>query len=335
MNAKKSFPRRAGILVAILSALLCAALNRSRVLAMGYTSLSAYHLTRAVVRPDHDPSHLRRSWALALKALQVWPQYMPAARLALRALVEDSHLPNAESIDPSKLAGGSDGLSSLYAGLTLWKSSDPQRAIEMWRSGRNIAYYFMYLGDQAYDQGDVRSALSYYEMSHAIDDTFDGRKLAMYRNRCAYETRQQNKAEAILWCTRAVQVQRTVWTLLALGQAFYTAGDYGAALSTLEQAHSLNPRVANVYYYIGLTYQKLGQVDLALDAYEQGLGLSPSHAHLNWYAGRLYEQMGRLQEAYCCYLRAAHGSNQTLKRRASEALQRLRASVATPTCDSH
>jgi len=333
-NVKRSFPRWLGLLIAVLAVLLGLTFNWSRVLAAGYTRLSAYHLAQALVGHSHNSSHLQRSWAFALKALQLQPQSKAAARLALRALAEDIRLPGAESIQPSKLAEGADVLSVLYAGLVLWHSGDRQRAIELWRSGKGIGYYFMYLGDQAYDQGDVHLALSYYEMSHAIDDALDARKLRMYRNRCAYEIRQQDAAEAIFWCTRATQVHKTVWTLLALGQAFYTAGDYRAALSALEQARSLNPRVANVHYYLGLTYQRLGQAELAQDAYQQGLKLSPSHQYLNWAAGRLYEQMGQLPEAYCCYLRVTRGSNQTLKKSASDALQRLSASVPTPVCDS-
>ena len=326
--------RRIGTLVLVLAVILGLVLNRSAVMAAVYARVSAYHLAQAVVGRNRSPSHLQQSWALALKALKLQPKSVSAGRLALRALVEDGRLLGADSIEPSGLPKNADSLSILYAGQVVWRSGDHQGAIDLWRLGKDIEYYFMHLGDQAYAQGDVQSALSYYEKSSAIDDALDGRKLQMYSNRCEYETRQQNSPEAILWCSRAVQGQRTVWTLLALGQAFYTAGDYDTALSTLEQARSLDPQVATVYYQLGLTYARRGETSLALDYYERGLELAPANEYLNWAAGRLYERAGQLQKAYCCYLRAAtRSTNQTLKQKASEALQRLSALVPAQACN--
>lgn len=325
--------RRIGIPALVLIIALGLVLNWPRALAAAYTSISAYHLAQAVVGQDHSPSHLRQSWTLALKALQLQPQSVSAARLALRALTEDGRLPGAESIDPSKLIESADSLSALYAGQVIWKSGDPQQAIELWRSGKDVEYYFVHLGDQAYARGDGQSALGHYETSRAIDDTPDIRKLQMYSNLCEYEAGRENSTEAVFWCSRAVQVQRTVWTLLALGQAFYKAGDYDTALSTLEEARILNPSVAGVYYRAGLTSEKLGQVDRALAYYEKGLELTPSDQYLNWAAGRLYEQTGQLQRAYCCYLQVAtHGSSQSLVTRANRAVKKLAGKVSAQPC---
>jgi len=332
-NKASRWGKLPGLLVIILTIVLCLALNRSVVMARVYTSLSAYHLVQAVVGQEHSPSHLRESWVLALKALQLQPESVSAVRLALRALAEDSQLQGADFIEPSRLLAGADDLSILYAGQVVWKSGDHQRAIGLWRLGKDTEYYFVHLGDQAYGRGDVQSALSYYETSRAIDDVLDSRKLQMYSNRCEYETRQQSSTEAVLWCSRAVEVQRTVWTLLALGQAFYAAGDYDTALSTLEEARILNPSVAGVYYRAGLTSEKLGQVDRALAYYEKGLELTPSDQYLNWAAGRLYEQTGQLQRAYCCYLQVAtHGSSQSLVTRANRAVKKLAGKVSAQPC---
>jgi len=333
-NKASRWGKLPGLLVIILTIVLCLALNRSVVMARVYTSLSAYHLVQAVVGQEHSPSHLRESWVLALKALQLQPESVSAVRLALRALAEDSQLQGADFIEPSKLLADADDLSILYAGQVVWKSGDHQRAIELWRLGKDIEYYFVHLGDQAYGRGDVQSALSYYETSRAIDDVLDSRKLQMYSNRCDCEARRQNPVEAIFWCSRAVQAQRMVWTLLALGQAFYAAGDYDAALSTLEQARDLGPEVASVYYYLGLAHEKRGETSLALSHYERGLELAPTNEYLNWTAGILYERVKQLEKAYCCYTRVAtQGTSQSLKTKASEALRRLSARVPAQACD--
>jgi len=313
--------------------MVCLIVNWKRALALAYTNASACHLSRAVIGKGSSAYHLQQSWTLSRRALELWPGSASAGLLALRALAEDSQLPGSESLDLAMLSPKSDDLAILYAGQAIWKSGDPQQAIELWRSGKDVEYYFVHLGDQAYARGDGQSALGHYETSRAIDDTPDIRKLQMYSNLCEYETGRENSTEAVFWCSRAVQVQRTVWTLLALGQAFYTAGDYDTALSTLEEARILNPSVAGVYYRAGLTSEKLGQVDRALAYYEKGLELTPSDQYLNWAAGRLYEQTGQLQRAYCCYLQVAtHGSSQSLVTRANRAVKKLAGKVSAQPC---
>jgi Flp pilus assembly protein TadD/uncharacterized Zn finger protein (UPF0148 family) len=57
--------------------------------------------------------------------------------------------------------------------------------------------------------------------------------------------------------------------ILKQGIAHMYAGQYQEALSELESVKKLDPDNKDVYYVIGLTYQKMNQLGQALDAYRQ------------------------------------------------------------------
>lgn len=307
--------------------------NWTNLITRGYVNASAYHLARAVLTDKHTSQHLQQSWALSLRALQYQPEYVAAQRLALRTLVEDKSLAGAEPSGLLNMVTGTDNLSLLYAGRIMWESGDQQRATETWRLGNDIALYYMQLGNLSYDQGNMPLALGYYEISCAVDDTLDDRKLQMYRNRCSCAIRQTEPQDAILWCTRAAQIRKTVWILLALGRVFYVSSNYEAALSTLEQARVLNPNVASVHYWLGRVHERLAQDQLALESYEQGIQITPNDPSLNLAVGDLYARIGNSQMAYCAYWRAAqYGSDQSLRDTANSKLAQLPIQTPSRNC---
>jgi len=61
----------------------------------------------------------------------------------------------------------------------------------------------------------------------------------------------------------------SVENILKQGIAHMYAGQYQEALSELESVKKLDPGNKDVYYVIGLTYQKMNQLEQALEAYRQ------------------------------------------------------------------
>ena len=227
-----------------------------------------------------------------------------------------------------------DALSAFHLGELMWHSGENQRAVELWRSVENSEYYFMNLAHRAHAIGDRRPALDNYRLSHAIDDEISIRKYEMYINMCDYGKFGPDFAQALSWCSRAVEVRRTVWSLLHLGSVYLWMRDYDAALSAFEEARDLDDGVANVYYYLGRVHYAMAEWAASLHNYELGLGLSPSDVYLNLYAADAYARMGEFEEAFCCFMRVLERSaNQGLRSRVEIRLKWLPDLRPTPSCE--
>lgn len=61
-------------------------------------------------------------------------------------------------------------------------------------------------------------------------------------------------------------------------RAYYAAGRYRAAAAELETAIRLDPRGYNLYFDLGLVYERIGQIDRAIEAYRHYLHATPDPA---------------------------------------------------------
>jgi tetratricopeptide (TPR) repeat protein len=298
-----------------------------------YNNASACYLSHGLLREPADRDWLDKSLALCIRALDLQPSSAPAARRLLRILVEKRLPPTSLPPEASRAGAGGDALSTFHLGELMWHSGENQRAIELWRSVENSQYYFMNLGHRAHGTGDRTSARDYYQLSNAIDDEISRRKHKMYINMCEYGKFGPDFAQALSWCSRAVDVSRNVGSLLYLGNVYFWMRDYDAALSVFEEARDLDDGFANVYYYLGRVYHARRDLAAARSNYEQGLALSPSAPHLNLYAGDVYFKTGELDKAFCCFMRVLeHSTNQTLRSSAERRLEWLPDLRPTPYC---
>ena len=298
-----------------------------------FNNASACYLSHALLAEPADRDWLDKSLALCVRALDLQPSSAPAARRFLRILVVKRVPPTSLPPEASRAATRGDALSAFHLGELMWHSGENQGAVALWRSVENSEYYFMNLANRAHAIGDRRSALDNYQLSHAIDDEISICKYEMYINMCDYGKFGPDFAQALSWCSRAVEVRRTVWSLLHLGSVHLCARDYDAALSAFEEARDLDDRVANVYYGLGRVYHERGELVAARSNYEQGLALAPSYAYLNLYAGDLYTRLAEFDKAFCCYMRVLeHSPNQRLQSSAERSLKELPDLCPTPSC---
>ncbi len=328
-------PRRR--LVASVSALLAVLLgvfSWPRMLASIYTNASACFVSRALVGQSDGQAQLEKSLKWCQRALQAQADSTSATRLSLMALVEDEGDPELLPFHASEIVGKGDAMSVLYLGELMRKAGNEEQAVGLWRSIESSECYFANLGDRAYAEGNIDSALENYQVSLAISDKPFPRGLQMYINLCDYETRRKNYDEAIAWCTEAIKIRRTEWDLVRWGRVYVYARDYSSALPILEEARDLDGSIGGVHYYLALTYRGLGELDLALQSYERALSLSPTNQYINSSAGDFYVQLGESQKAYCCYERVVqHGPSQRLLSTAREKLEELKKTIPVPTCD--
>jgi len=76
--------------------------------------------------------------------------------------------------------------------------------------------------------------------------------------------------------------------LIALGNAYYDAGQWKLAVQYYEQALRLNPHLADVMTDMGTCYRNLGMPDRAIAQYEKALKIEPTHQNALFDLGVLY-----------------------------------------------
>jgi tetratricopeptide (TPR) repeat protein len=76
--------------------------------------------------------------------------------------------------------------------------------------------------------------------------------------------------------------------LIALGNAYYDAGQWKLAVQYYEQALLLNPHVADVVTDMGTCYRNLGMPDRAIAQYENALKIEPTHQNALLNLGIVY-----------------------------------------------
>jgi len=76
--------------------------------------------------------------------------------------------------------------------------------------------------------------------------------------------------------------------LIALGNAYYDAGQWKLAIQHYEQALRLNPHMADVVTDMGTCYRNLGMPDRAITQYEKALTIEPTHQNALLNLGIVY-----------------------------------------------
>jgi len=87
-------------------------------------------------------------------------------------------------------------------------------------------------------------------------------------------------------------------------RAFYLAGDYVNAIECYKNAARVKPDSAEVYFNLGLAYDKAGNVEDAIKAYEVSIQLDPKISVTYCNLGFSYKDLGDHKKAIECFKKA-------------------------------
>lgn len=76
--------------------------------------------------------------------------------------------------------------------------------------------------------------------------------------------------------------------LIALGNAYFDAGQWKLAVQYYERALRLNPHLADVLTDLGTCFRNMGRPDLAIAQYEKVLKMEPAHQNALFNLGIVY-----------------------------------------------
>ena len=76
--------------------------------------------------------------------------------------------------------------------------------------------------------------------------------------------------------------------LLQTAQRQFNAGNYSAAITTLQSAITQNPSSGEAYYWLGRTYYEIHDYDNAIAAGEKSVALDPKNSVYHQWLGRIY-----------------------------------------------
>jgi tetratricopeptide (TPR) repeat protein len=76
--------------------------------------------------------------------------------------------------------------------------------------------------------------------------------------------------------------------LLQTAQRQFNAGNYSAAITTLQSAITQNPSSGEAYYWLGRTYYEIRDYDNAIVAGEKSIALDPKNSVYHQWLGRIY-----------------------------------------------
>jgi tetratricopeptide (TPR) repeat protein len=87
--------------------------------------------------------------------------------------------------------------------------------------------------------------------------------------------RSEAYVEAIIAYQRAIELRPHAQSYGGLGICYYELGQYEYALTNLQKAIELNPKLDGAYATMGWVYVRLDQCDRAVPIFQQALGLDP------------------------------------------------------------
>jgi tetratricopeptide (TPR) repeat protein len=86
----------------------------------------------------------------------------------------------------------------------------------------------------------------------------------------------------------AVAMPADASALLQTAQRQFNAGNYSAAITTLQSAVTQNPSSGEAYYWLGRTYYEIRDYDNAIAAGEKSIALDPKNSVYHQWLGRIY-----------------------------------------------
>ena len=86
----------------------------------------------------------------------------------------------------------------------------------------------------------------------------------------------------------AVAMPADASALLQTAQRQFNAGNYSAAITTLQSAITQNPSNGEAYYWLGRTYYEIRDYDNAIAAGEKSIALDPKNSVYHQWLGRIY-----------------------------------------------
>jgi tetratricopeptide (TPR) repeat protein len=86
----------------------------------------------------------------------------------------------------------------------------------------------------------------------------------------------------------AAAMPADISALLQTAQRQFNAGNYSAAITTLQSAVVQNPSSGEAYYWLGRTYYEIRDYDNAIAAGEKSIALDPKNSVYHQWLGRIY-----------------------------------------------
>jgi len=193
---------------------------------------------------------------------------------------------------------------------------------------------FVALAQQAYQQGDYRSAISFYEQA-ARRRPNDARlyaepaRLMVFLGQAPKAEQRARKAleidpssalaravlcmaldwqgrvaEALAECRAAVEMDPNSSIARAyLSEALTDSGNFGSARDEAQRALALDPQNADAMRNLGYSYEIAGDYGQAIYYYEEALKLNPKMPHVLIAIGRAYTILGQPPKSVLYYKR--------------------------------
>jgi len=86
----------------------------------------------------------------------------------------------------------------------------------------------------------------------------------------------------------AAAMPADITAVLQTAQRQFNAGNYSAAITTLQSATTQNPSSAEAYFWLGRTYYEIRDYDNAIAAGEKSIALDPKNSVYHQWLGRIY-----------------------------------------------
>jgi tetratricopeptide (TPR) repeat protein len=121
-----------------------------------------------------------------------------------------------------------------------------------------------------------------------------------------YECANGAAEEAVAVCTRllALDPGKSDAAYMYRGIAYYRRRDFDRAISDLDQAIRLGPKVFNAYMYRSIVYQAQRDYDRAIADYDQAIKIYPNNSFAYNNRGWLYDERGDYDRAIADFNRA-------------------------------
>jgi tetratricopeptide (TPR) repeat protein len=207
--------------------------------------------------------------ALAERNLTVSSQYFALAK---------SHQPN--SVFPYTL------MAMLYeeAGQLDQSVKEIESALKIQPTSSTL---FQYLGNLRQQQGQYKDSYAAFQKAYRLDDKDVGLIVKL-----GYVAGLVGKTEESLrYFLKAAEMSPTEPDILILPALGYLQqSNYRAALPFLRKLEQMGSDADNLYYYLGICYEKTGELQLAIAALEKAIELQPEYADaLNYLAYMLID----------------------------------------------
>ena len=194
---------------------------------------------------------------------------------------------------------------------------------------------FMALAQQAYETGDYRAAISFYEQAarrrpNDVRLYWEAARLMVFLGQAPKAEQRARKAldvdpssasaKAVLcmaldWQAKVVEALAECQAAVAmdpnnpiahayLSEVLTDNGDFSGARTEAGRALELDPKNADAMRNLGYSYEQAGDYSQGIYYYEEALGINPNMPHVMIAIGRAYTVLGQVPKSVLYYKRA-------------------------------